>query len=227
MDPSNDSLWESLLGQPPAERSSKPREQFLREEGPCLDGWLTVEARPARVDWRLSTGPGSSSPTLPVIGPYNELHDSFLQLIQSWQAPRQPIHRLAYGAVLMLPCDGLSAANKALSRLLPSVEIDPDNTRDFMYRINRRCTSRALSGRCEINRLSAWSVIEIARVDIDISSGSSPAVRNALEGTACRLELDVNSVPELDGHISSEEAASLTEELFALAFELAADGDIK
>ena len=192
-----------------------------------MDGWLTVEARPARVDWRLSSGPGSSTSTLPVVGPYNELHDSFLELIQSWQVPRQSIHRLAYGVVLMLPCDGLSAANKTLSRLLPSVDIDPENTRDFMYRINRRCLSRALAGRGEINRLSAWSVIEIARVDIDISLESSPAVRNALEGTACRLELDVNSVPELGSHISSEEAVLLTEELFALASELAANGDIK
>ena len=226
MDLSGLSLWEPLLGEPPAERSSRPREQFVKEEGPYLDGWLTVEARPKRIDWRLGYNPASPVSILPVIGPYDELHDEFLHLIRKWPGPDQPVHRLAFGAVLLLPCDSLSEAHLALDRLLPSVTIDPDNTHDLLYRINRRRRSTALAGQGEINRLSTWSVVEVARIDVDLSSFEIPAKRESLDRKVCRLELDVNSAPEFEGPISPDQAELLTNELFRLASELVVDGDV-
>ena len=226
MDLSNLSLWEPLVGEPPAERSSKPREQFFKEEGPYLDGWLTVEVRPERIDWRLGHNSASPRSILPVIGPYDELHDEFLQLIRKWPGPDQPVHRLAFGAVLLLPCDSLSEAHTALGRLLPSVTIDPDNTRDLLYRINRRRRSSALEGRGEINRLSTWSVVEVARIEVDMSSIGEPAKKDMLESKVCRLELDVNSAPEFEGPISPDQAEVLTNELFELASELVSVGDV-
>ena len=220
------SLWEPLVGKPPIERSIKPREQFVKEEGPYLDGWLTVEARPKRIDWRLGHNPQSRPSFLPIIGPYNELHEEFLQFIRKWQGPDQPVHRLAFGAVLLLPCDSLSEAYLALDRLLPSVVIDPDNTRDFLYQINRRRRSSALEGRGEINRLSTWSVVEVAGIEIDVSSVGISAKSDALDKKVCRLEIDVNSAPEFEGPIDPDQAELLTMELFGLASELVAEGDV-
>ncbi len=214
------------MGEPPAERSIRPRERIVKEEGPYQDGWLTVEATPARIDWRLGQNPASPLSFLPVFGPYNEIHEEFLQLVRKWPGPGQPVHRLAFGAVLLLPCGSLSEACRELARLLPSVEIHPDNTRDFLYRINRRRRSSALEGQGEINRLSTWSVVEVVGIEVDMSSVGSPARGDALDMQACRLELDVNSAPEFDGPMTSGQAASLTGELFELASELVAEGDV-
>ena len=219
------SLWEPLLGHPPAERSSKPLEQFVKEEGPFSDGWLSVEARANRIDWRLGYNPRNIPQALPVVGPYDKLQESFLSLMQQWLRTCPATNRLAYGAVLLLPRDSLSEAYSTLDGLLSDVHINSQTARDFLYRINRRRQSENLGNRVEINRLSTWSVIEIARIDIDISSGKARNILNALDGKLCRLELDINTVPEFEGPISAEEAAILTQELFTFASEIASNGD--
>ena len=56
------------------------------------------------------------------------------------------------------------------------------NARDFTYRINKRRTSDRLETPVQINRLSTWSVVEIARIDIDISSGKTLTVEDVADG---------------------------------------------
>ena len=220
------SPWQSLLGTPPTERSTKPMEQLVKEEGSYLDGWLSVEARTKRIDWRLGLNPGNIPQSLPVIGAYNEIQKNFLSLMKKWSSTCPPTHRLAYGAVLLLSRDSLQDVYSTLNDFLNDVTIDPMNTRDFMYRINKRRTSKRSGPPIQINRLSTWSLVEISRIDIDISSRKTITVGDVADGKLCRLELDINTAPEYQGPISSEEAVMLTEELFDLAAEIATKGDV-
>ena len=218
--------WEPLLGQPPVERVVRPSQQIQKEEGPFLDGWLSVETTINRIDWRVSPNPRSAPQSLPVIGAYDEWETSFSQLMRRWIATSPATHRLAYGAVLLLPRTTMSEAYSTLSELLPTVDIDPHNTFDFQYRINRRRPSKILSGRLQINRLSTWSAGEIARIDVDLSSGKTPRIRNVVDGTVCRLELDINTAPEYGEVIDKDRVASILDELIKLGGELASRGDI-
>lgn len=221
------SPWQSLFGTSPAERSTRSMEQLVKEEGPYLDGWLSVEARANRIDWRLGLNPSGVPQPLPVIGAYNQIQENFLNLMQEWSRTYGSVQRLAYGAVLLLARNSLPDAYSTLNGFLDDVNIDAQNTRDFTYRINKRRISEKLPGGMQINRLSTWSVVEIARIDIDISSGKTLTVGDVEDGKLCRLELDINTAPEFQGSIDSQQAAILTEELFALAAEIANKGDVR
>ena len=220
------SLWEPLIGQPPVERLTRPSENQFKEEGPFEDGWLSVEATANRIDWRLGRNPRIESQTLPVVGSYNKLQQKFRDLMIKWAVSCPKTNRLAYGAILLLPTKNLSEACKALANLLPKIEIDPNNTADFQYRINRRRESQSIKDGTRINRLSTWSAGEIARIDIDLSSGKTPRIRNTLEGAVCRLELDINTVPAPEGEINSDFVISVIDELIELGSEIVSEGDV-
>ena len=222
----NVAFWEPLLDQPPTERVVRPSQQLQTEEGPFLDGWLSVETTVNRIDWRLGHNPRSAPQRLPVIGAYDDWKKNFGQLMGKWVASCPAPHRLAYGAVLLLPCTTMSEAYTTLSSFLPRVDIDPDNTFDFQYRINRRRPSESLNGRLGINRLSTWSAGEVARIDVDLSSGTTPRIRNVVDGTICRLELDINTAPEYEEAIGKDIVASILDELIELGSEVASKGDI-
>ena len=116
------SPWQTLLGTSPAERSTKPMEKLVKEEGPYLDGWLSVEARTNRIDWRLGLNPGNIPQSLPVIGAYKQNQKNFLGLMKEWARMCPPAHRLAYGAVLLLPRDSLPEAYSTLNDFLSDVK---------------------------------------------------------------------------------------------------------
>ena len=220
------SLWEPLIGHPPAERLTRPSQQLFKEEGPLGDAWLSVEARANRIDWRLGHNPKNVSLTLPVVGPYNELQQRFQELMNQWATFCPRTNRLAYGAVLLLRAKTLFEVCSAITDLLPKVEIDPNNTADFQYRINRRRQSQSIEGGTRINRLATWSAGEIARIDVDLSSSKTPRIQNFSDGAFCRLELDINTVPELEGEIGMDIVANVIEELMRFGSEIVLEGDV-
>ena len=168
IDPANRKFWESLIGTSPDEVHSRPRQPSVKEEGPFLNGWLSVEASNNRIDWRLSHDPKNPPQELPAVGPYDVLRGEFQELMKRWLTLCPPIHRLAYGAVLLLPIRSLPDAHTMLDNLLPAVKIDRDNTRDLLYRINMRRASFCSIEGLEINRLSTWSVVRISEMLIGI-----------------------------------------------------------
>ena len=225
-EPTSMNLWESLVGEPPDERNDRPRQQLVKEEGPFLNGRLSVVSRKDRIDWRLSYDPKSSAEKLPVVGPYSTLQTKFQELMQRWTTQCRPVKRLAYGTVLLLPTKNLYDANRKLDDLLPAVEIDSENTHDFHYRINRRRKSRCGVEGLEINRLSTWSAVNLSKIDVEISSGGEQRIMRSND-IFCRLELDINTAPGFS--LNSIEKDSLSEifnELVELGNKIASEGDI-
>ena len=221
------SPWSSLFGTTAEERTTKKAEQLVKEEGPYSAGWLSVEARANRIDWRLGPDPRSVPQPLSAIGAYNQVQNTFLELMKIWSATCGPIQRLAYGATLLLARNSPSDTYSTINKLLHNANIDLENTQDFMYRINRRRTSQILDNSIQINRLSTWSILEYGRVKIDIRGGNSLTLGDLEKKQACRLDLDINTAAEFQGRIDSTEAVILTEELFAFATEIASEGDVR
>ena len=227
-DPTEMKLWEQLVGSPPEQVQSRPREHSFKEEGPFLDGLLSVETNRNRIDWRLNQSPNNISNVLPILGPYNSFGEEFRLLMHSWLANSPRTNRLGYGAVLLLPAETLPEANNILNRMLTTVDIDTQNTCDFLYRVNRKRHSGCDVVGLEINRLSTWSVASISGIRIDIGPNRKPIQRvvQLAGNTICRLELDINTAPEFQEVLDSKIVPEVFDELVTLGNEIASKGDI-
>lgn len=229
IDPSQTRFWESLVGNMPDELRSRPQQQLVTEEGPFLNGRLRIEARSNRFDWRLAIDLKNPSHELPVLGSYDVLENRFRDLMLKWLADCPPIHRVAYGGVLLLPAESQQDAHRKLAKLLPTVKIDPENTRDLIYRINRRRNSCCTIEGLKINRLSTWSVVQIIETLVDISAGGqhSPKVAQLPNSkNICRLELDINTSPEFVQGLDKRLLSEIFNELVNAGNEIAIEGDI-
>lgn len=151
--------------------------------------------------------------------------------MHEWLLSCPSVSRLAYGANLLLPVKTLPEACQKLNSLLSAVEIDPKNTWDFLYRINKRRDSRCSVEGLQINRLATWSIVRITEVRVQISVGARRAPQitqssDADDSNVCRLELDINTAPEFDRTIDKNIRPKLFEELINLGNEITTKGDI-
>lgn len=231
IDPAKGAFWESLLGKAPDEVNNRLHQRRVREEGPFLDGRLHVEASINRVDWKLLPAPGIDhhSGLPPVAGSYDALKQGFRDLMLRWLADCPSLHRLGYGSKLLLPAGNSPDAYRKLDSLLRRVDVEPENTHDFLYRINRRRASNCGIDGLEINRISTWSVAQIIETIVDVSAdgGRAPKVtRQPNPRGICRLELDINTIPEFDRALDKDVVPEVFNELVDAGNEIASKGDV-
>ena len=222
-------LWEELMGRVPDQIRNLPQQQLVTEDGPYLAGRLHVKARNNRIDWKLLHNPKNSSHGLPTLGSYANFEDDFRKLMLRWIDNCPAVHRIAYGCVLLLPTENLSDAYSKLNDLLPAVDIDLENTWEFMYRINRKRDSRCGIQQLKINRLSTWSASRIIDTLVDISSGRNrpPKVTYSPNPKCfCRLELDINTAAEYAQELDKNFVKDIFSELVEAGNEIAVAGDV-
>jgi len=229
--PAEVGFWQSLVGSPPEEVYTQPRQHTIRETGPLLNGRLQVDTSINRIDWKLFQASDTPSGELPIptVGSYGATGDEFRTLMQKWLADCPPLHRLGYGGLLLLPASSLPDACKKLDDLLPAVDVDPKNTLDFVYRINSRRRSRLDIEGLEINRLATWSAAQIiaTHVDLTTSGQQAPKVTQLPDARCiCRLELDINTAPEFDRKFEKDFLLKIFDELVDIGNEIATQGYI-
>ena len=231
IDPARSHFWESLLGNAPDEVYNRPREQRVREEGPFLNGRLRVDVSVNRVDWRLLPAPGIDHHRglPPVVGSYEVLMQDFRDLMLGWLADCPSLHRLGYGSELLLPTGSLPDAYGKLDSLLRRVDVEPEDTHDFLYRINRRRVSNCGVEGLEINRISTWSAVQIIETLVDVSGDGERApkvTRQPDPRGICRLELDINTIPEFHGALDKDVVPRIFSELVDAGNEIATGGEV-
>ena len=215
--------WQPLISTP-AEAVQRPHQtQQVIEEGPWNSARLQVVGQPGQVHWRtFSPTASSGGPTL--LGPLADAVSPFRTLMTRWLTQVSfPVNRIAFGANVLLSVSSLPLACRSLDGMLPTVKIDPNGTRDFMYRINRRRESVHDSS-LQINRLATWSVMQFIGLEVVIGAEGGPAPRELPEKHFCRLELDVNTVPPRE--LCQKELSATFDELIDAAIEIAEQGDV-
>lgn len=219
--------WSDTIGREPDARQERPNERAIVEAGEFYDAWLAREVTPARIDWRFTIKVREDSPPsgLPSFGPFETVSKPFVALMKRWLKTVPPINRLAFGAVLLLPTHDRRTGYETLDQLLPGVQIDPVGMSDFSYRVNRRRLSQSKIRNLQINRLSIWSVFRVRAMQIRFSSGQSDVFENAEPLSACRLELDINTIPEFPRNLPKKYLSMLFQELVDLADEITELGD--
>ena len=214
--------WETIVGEPPENRVAQPKVGVLQEQGHFSNGMLTLISQPARIDW-LFTQPNPDE----VNWSLEDCTEVFQPMISRWLVAAPSLQRLAFGAVLRLPVSDRKEGYEALSRFLHNVKLDPAGSTEFLFQINRPRQSKIVEG-LSINRLSKWSVALLQQVTYSVQPPQTAPfqIMSQEENAFCRVELDINTMPDVDGELATEVLPQIFDELVLLGKEIASAGDI-
>ena len=223
VDPSG--WWERVFRGAPDVRISEPQKRIHREEGSFGGGTLTLRVTPGRIDWLLHrTDPDFDD--FPIIASLPESLEGFCELMSRWLGTEDcpVLTRIAFGAVLLYPVPDHRAGYVQLQSYLHRVDLDPSSS-DFLYQINRRRKSDRLPG-LNINRLSKWSVTTFAPMGFFAGPATGIVSVPEVPHYACRLELDINTVPGEEEELDREQLQPIFRDLVSLGQEVVREGDI-
>lgn len=211
------------VGEPPESKVSQPKVGVIQEQGRFSTGILTLISQPGRIDWLLT---GSDKAEL--AGPFEEALGPFVSLIVRWFGNAPVLQRIAFGAVLRLPVNNRTEGYQKLSGYLHHVELDPEGSTEFLFQINRPRKSRSGNETLSLNRLSKWSVVLAQQATFTVQSPESAQFQlmNLQKDHFCRLELDINTAPDIEGDLPANALPEIFNELVELGLEIAKKGDI-
>jgi len=219
--------WSELTGEKPANRTELPRDGKLSEVGIFASKKLRLNIEPGRVDWFFepSDEKASQSFELPTIGRWPEAIDEFSKLAKRWSKLNSlpKFRRLAFGAILSQPVNDLKGGYEKLNEYLSTVQLDPGNSSDFFYQINRPRAKSTVLSEVSINRLSKWSVFRLESSIISVEQMMPPTKKKTV--FACRLELDISTAVDYANQLENLEM--LYDEFVNLGIEISKRGDIK
>jgi hypothetical protein len=222
--------WQAVVGESPETKTIKPKMGGVQEEGLVEPGKLTLSIAPDRVDWHFSVYEKKDLlpfPALLIIGPFPDVYETFLRFMIRWLQldTCPPIQRIAFGAILILPVESRENGYRLLSNYLHALKIDPDESSDLLYQINRPRLSVLNLTDKRVNRLSKWSVITFQEGLLRFTP-SGIEQSPAKEGFACRLEIDVNTSQNFKGELPRDLYQTIFTQLIDFGKEIILNGDI-
>ena len=223
--------WTNAVGDEP-ETATTRKGGEKKQEGPFHNGQLRLSVRPERIDWLFSgryAGPDKEeNDSLPILGPVEESLGVFKGIVEKWLGSETcpTAQRIAFGAVLLSPVDSREVGYQQLATYLEGITLDPANSQDFSYQINRPRTSGVGDLDIVVNRLSKWSVAIVQTGGLVLGAGKVTFV-GGTQALACRLELDISTDARYGGHLNPTHMKDLLEELISLGLEIASKGDVR
>lgn len=216
------------MGEPPEVEVVRPREGGKRIEGAFGNGKLEMQISPARVDLRMVPSLEQEVPGFPTIGKFTEILALFTEVTSRWlnlgSCPE--IRRIAFGAGLLSAVENRVSGYRQLAGYLPSVNIDPEHSSDFLYQINRTRKSGTGIADLTINRLSKWYVATMSTAGLVLEPTQVLQHEMSQQYFACRLELDINTTTVRQEALPRETVPSIFAELMDLGQEIVREGDI-
>jgi hypothetical protein len=134
------------------------------------------------------------------------------------------ISRVAFGAILLANVSDRIEGYKMLTPLLPSIKVDPANSEELFWQINRPRASSVLNT-IRINRISKWSVLNAQRMLFQMSPEASIATAASPVMTAVKADLEANT-PVSDAALPKDRLKDILEELWLAVEELSVKGDV-
>ncbi len=216
--------WHDIMGEQPENTIVRAREGFRQDEGIVDEKKLILGVQPTRVDILMQSKEIENQTP---IGLFTENLDPFLAIISRWFKIAPPLTRIAFGSVLIFPVANRETGYELLAKFLSKIQIDPFNSSDFLYQINRPRTSKTVTPELKINRLTKWSVQKSGLVHFVLSPiAKMPTTFPSKETVSCRLELDINTSEDFKSDLPQNKLINVLEELVELAKEIAVNGDV-
>lgn len=224
--PPKESYFERVVGEAASTKVEDRKKGVLIEQGPFQGGILGMQLQPFRIDWILGADTDKEKNeeeiTFEAVGEFDNVVNAFRETLAKWLVQNLPVKRLAFGAILLLPVESRRAGYERLSTILSTVKIDPVNSSDFLYQINRWAKSNEMAGMV-INRLAKWAVAQKSLSKLAIPSFRSHSLGQT---QACKLELDINTNAEFEGELPQAKLNPLFSELINFAKEIVKKGDM-
>ena len=218
--------WANVVGQDADDTRIKGtgEQRVVSQQGPFGGAVMRAEVKLDRIDWHLLPPPPKTPRERPTAGPYEKHRDRFQDAMLTWlDAAHLVANRMAYGALLSHRSGNRTDCLRVLDNLLSTVTVDPENTWDFDYSVNRRRESKTIDD-LMINRLAKWTLGQeiVGAVELPVSGGQ-PRI-NATIVHVPTLTLDINTMPEFPGPLNRPR--ELLAELADLGTEIALEGDV-
>lgn len=224
-----DNWWQGVVGTEPETQLVQAKRGEKRFQGAFEGGQLTLRVQPGRIDWLLGRAPIDDQQAMkdvsPSVGRFDAASPRFTGLVDRWLPFGPSLNRIAFGGVVLLPVPDRATGYKRLMPYLPSVKIDPEGSRDLLYRINRPRMSQTIKD-LQVNRLTTWSVGTITFKAITITGGQQPTVTSGEGAFFCRVELDINTAAEFSGGFVPNHLQQTLKELVQLGVEIIEKGDV-
>ncbi len=229
--PVDPAWWQELTGAPPEEKVTKAQGAVQIHQGPFNGGRLVLDIKPGRIDWVWTVVDSIDKATegLPSLGPFDKTAASFADLLTVWFAKAPEVSRLAFGAKLFQPASSPEDALSRLAKQLHAVKVDPKNSSDLTYSINRPRQSSSGVPNLKINRLSKWGAGVYQSIQIDLMVGTKDLAKPVPIGAEygmCLLELDINTMPDPRVSLPRGQLSDIMKELTAFGIGIAAEGDV-
>lgn len=225
-----DLSWSAVAGGEPERVQRDQRSGVREEQGPWKGAWLHVVQQPGRLDIVVMPVPPEfeerQAGEVRHIGRFDDRRALVGELVEKVATRRHPpVGRLAFGAVLVRHVEGQGAGYSHLKHYLSWLDLD-EAASDFLYQVNRPRQLRIGDQDFSVNRLSKWSVAQLARAQI-LFQGAAVVVNGppVPVAHACRLELDVSTEAIRAVPIPVPLFAPAFSQFEALAAEIAERGD--
>jgi hypothetical protein len=224
----SDADWTAITGQTESEtRQSQPGggRAYL---GAHRGARLTVASSGQRVDIMQTVNPvvpaGDAGPTV-TFGDWAQVREPFVHDTEQWLSSVEfPVVRLAFSCVLLAAAEDRLTAYQLLKRLLRSVDIDPMQMRELLFRVNWRVKSVVVPD-LALNRITNWSSIFLQNILLQVGGGPASLSSSEIKRDFVRLEVDHNTDETRTEPFDRAQLAPIYGELVALAIENAAKGE--
>lgn len=219
--------WLAVVGEPPESKTERLRESLQTMEGHLGKAKLILNVLANRVDWIVGFDPNLDQELTesPNIGSYPDVLESFRNKIFPWLKSAPAVTRLAWGATLSQPVADRVTGYRKLQEYLPSLKVDPENSSDLLYQINRPRKSKTMEG-LVVNRLQKWSVLTFHTLQFQVGATQAQIeqrMHHAVSG--CRVELDINTAEGRAEILPKERVDDLVQELVRIGDEILTKGD--
>jgi len=187
-------------------------------------GKLTLKVQQERVDWVWDTEVREGE--LGTLGDPEGSIDAVLSPILTWlQKASIEMPRVALGGIWGIPAESHEHGYQILKDRLKSVQIDPQNSSEFFYRINRWDFSDLRGQNERFNRISSWMVraVNLFQLSGEPSGGISAVSAKTIFDVTC--ELDLSSPASLEKVFDAAVAASILARLRGYALSILESGD--
>ncbi len=230
------SIWNVVIGGVPDEEQRRPREGLLQQVGTLAGLAVVLRIVHPRIDWFLQPNIRKpdrfSGPPDWQVAPFSNALETLSQVVAQWFSMDLQVVRVAFGANLVQPANDLRDAHLKLKGYLADLRIDPENSFDVLYQINRPRESAVIQG-LRINRLSKWSVATQATGELVVQLNPSAeeqvsfiSERPVVQRYASSLELDINTVATYERGLPQSQLNNLFDELMDWGKEIAERGDV-
>jgi hypothetical protein len=221
-------LWKHVVGRDPEVDERRPRESVQRQGGGLEEGYLTLASTLPRLDWVLSPLPvtAPSEVQAPDVGPADAAMKEFERLFNPWLQSSPPIavKRMAFGLVALLPVPDRIEAYRRLQLALPSVKVDPENSSELFYQINRPKLSRSLAG-AKLNRITRWGAMVRRSFQGTLDVQGQHLIAGP-ETQLVRLECDNSTPADRTEPLDSKSLVSIYSELQEMALDNVERGEL-